>query len=653
MRKKYKAFGRGDFKFIAAENSKVLVFTRTYRDEVILVVANLSKFSQAVEVDLSAYKGYAPVELVSKNKFPLVKDDGIYFFTLGPHAFQSFVLEKNPTAEATGKTLLELSINSWDELLSPSVKTQLETDILPGFLLKSDWFINKSKFIYSIEISNHSKLPLPDGQHAYWLLLDVNFERGLPETYSLVVNYLKDVAAKNLKDVSPQAVLCQMTVGGEEGVLCDGLFTPEVLKALITGMADDLRLSLPDRTSITLNGNNDLKNYAFVQEDIKARIYPGDPANTSIGYDNAFFLKMYRKVDRTTNADVEITRFLTEKAGFPYAPTFVGSARWNFDNDFMTLGMLQLMIENHGDGHSFMLERINNYIERVLARDLSDLISRKLLGSLTQPVGFDDLPPDLRDLLGSRTAGQAALIGKRTADMHIALASDLNDPDFRPEAFSLHYQRSLYSSMQSQVRETFDIIRKEHPDLSELVGIEVKEMSVRRNDVLTFLKRIYSKRLDAVKLRIHGNYHLGQLLLTGKDIVITDFGGDPYKTYSERRLKRSPLRDVTYMMRSFYYTAYEGILRNNHLPNDQLKKLVPFSRLWAHYVTGFFLKAYLDGVQGKSFVPEATEDLQMMLQIYLLEKAITDLNHEVKYAPDWAVVPLRIIQSLLQQGPGD
>lgn len=647
MRKKYKAFGRGDFKFITTENSKVLVFTRTYQEETLLIVANLSKFSQPAEVDLSAYKGFIPVEVTSKNRFPLITDNGAYFFTLGPHDFQSFVLEKTQGAEAN-KILSVPGLNTWEDLLQPASRAVLETDIFPAFLLKSAWFIDKGRFIYSIDIAHHTMLSLPDGKSAYLLLLEVNFERGLPETYSLIVTWIKDAQAVSIKENTPQAVISQLQIDGEEGILYDGLYNPDLVKALISHLAEGTRLVLP-QSDIKFYGNGALKKYAGRQEDIKAKIYVGDPANTSIGYDNTFFLKMYRKVDMVTNADVEITRFLTEEADFEHVPAFIGAIEWNFNKQPIVLGMMQTMIENHGNGHTYMLERLNNYIERILARETGGIASARLLGTLTDPVGFDRLPEELKELIGVRTAEQATLIGKRTADMHIALASDILHQDFKPEEFSLHYQRSLYSSMQSLVRETFDGLQKELPDLAEAIRNEVKEMSVRKNDVLTTLKRIYSKKLDAIKIRIHGNYHLGQVLLTGKDIAITDFGGDPYKTYSERRLKRSPLRDVTYMMRSFYYTAYEGIFRNNHLPKEDLDKLIPYARLWAYYVSGFFLKAYLEGVENSSFVPREKEDLQMLLQTYLLEKAITDLNHELKYAPDWAVVPLRIIQALIRR----
>ncbi|MBC8034884.1 MAG: alpha-glucosidase C-terminal domain-containing protein, partial [Chitinophagaceae bacterium] len=614
LRKKFKAFGRGDMKFINIENPKVLVFTRTYLEETLLFVVNLSKFSQAAEVDLLPYKGYVPVELSSKNRFPIIKEDGSYFFTLGSYAFESFMLEKVHEGAGTNKMLPSIQLDKWSSLLSPYNKLLLESGILPDYLMKSVWFTNQERTIHSVEIINYFTLPLPR-DCAYVLLVEVVFERGLAETYQVILAMAKDGQAATVNENYPQAVVSKLSVGGEEAILCDGLYIPDLMSVLLKNMASGETIQA-GKTTIKYCGNRMVKEYIDAHPDVKPRIYAGDPANTSIGYDNSFFLKIYRKVDKVVNADLEITRFLTDNANFEHVPAYMGSIEWNFEKEPMILGMLQTMIENHGNGHTFMLERINNYIERVFAHDHHGIATRELAGTLIAPVGFDELPDDLKELLGARTAEQARLIGMRTADLHRTLASGITNKAFQPEEFSLHYQRSLFSAMQSLVRETFDDLQKERPLLHDAVKDEVRAILGRKNDILQTFKRIYSKKLDAIKIRIHGNYHLGQVLLTGKDVSITDFGGNPLKTYSERRLKRSPLRDATAMMRSFYYVAYEGVFKNNHVQLDDVDKLIPYARLWAHYMSGFFMKAYLEGVKDSLFIPEAEEDVLMMVQTY-------------------------------------
>jgi maltose alpha-D-glucosyltransferase / alpha-amylase len=180
------------------------------------------------------------------------------------------------------------------------------------------------------------------------------------------------------------------------------------------------------------------------------------------------------------------------------------------------------------------------------------------------------------------------------------------------------------------------------------VQAEAEEILRHRDDILNILKNIYSKKLDVLKIRIHGNYTLNQVLFTGKDIAIQGYGGDPLRPYSERRLKRSPLHDVASMLRSFHNAAYEGFFLNNHILKDNTPKYIPFARLWAHHMSGFFMKAYLDTVAGNRFIPKDKNDFRVMLQTFLLEKALLDLNHSLNNGADSVVVPLRTIKTILK-----
>ena len=155
------------------------------------------------------------------------------------------------------------------------------------------------------------------------------------------------------------------------------------------------------------------------------------------------------------------------------------------------------------------------------------------------------------------------------------------------------------------------------------------------------------KKLDIWKIRTHGSYTLKKLLMTGKDIVIQDFSGNPNRSFSARRIKRSPLRDVAEMIISFHYTAYEGFFLNNHLQKDQLKHFLPFAEQWAHYMSGFFLKAYLDAVHDSPIIPKEKADLEVVLHTFLLEKSLVHFNNELNHRPEWSVVPLKIIKSVL------
>jgi len=649
MRKQYKAFGRGNLKFIHTENPKVLAFTRSYEEQTVLVVVNLSRFSQAAEVDLSAHKGYLPVEVVSKNRFPAIRADHPYFFTLGPNAYYWFVLEETNPGVDPNLPLPSLRVEKWNGLLKKETLQEMEKNILPGYLMTAPWFDGKERGIYGMEVVNQATLPMTQGS-AFLMLIQVSYQSGLPEMYQLAVAFVQDKLAGNLLSGCLQAVMAQLQVGEQAGLLCDAFYTPEVQQWLISHLLGNGRLG-PKESEIVFQRQEALKTLFQNQEDIRAKVQTVDQAFTSILYNNTFLLKMYRKVDRGANPDLEMTRFLSEQAKFEYVPVYAGAIEWKFEKDAVVLGMGQVLGENHGDGHRFMLERLNNFMERILARHPSQMPAYEHHGTLTAPVAYDQLPSDLQEFLGGTAAEQARLIGIRTGQMHLALASGKDWKDFQPEEFSLHYQRSLFSSMQSLVRETFQHQTKNLQKLPEEVKAEAQQLIARRDDILKALKRVYAKKFDATKIRIHSNYHLGQVLFTGKDVTIQDFGGNSAKPYSERRLKRSPLRDVAGMLRSFHNVAYEGLYLNNAVPQESIRELIPFATLWTHYMSGFFMQAYLETVRHSSFIPPQPDDLRVMLETYLLEKAITDLNYELQNRPERVIVPMKLIQAIIGEEP--
>lgn len=646
IRKKYKAFSRGDLKFINAENPKILAFTRTYGDETMLVIANLSRYTQPVELDMHGFEGYVPIEVFSKNKFPSIKEDQSYFLTVGAHDCQWFRLEKTQALTEGKKELPTIEIERWKDIVHYEILEEIEANILPDYLMSVRWFGGKGRDIQSIKILDHANIPLSE-YNAYLLLIEVQYSSGLPDVYQLPVTFTKGHSAEKLRESCPKAAICHIKLSDEEGLLYDALFGHELQQAIFEKMATNSHIELKN-SELEFSGHKDLKKYLKESEKIKSRVLSAEQSNTSITYDNAYFLKLYRKVDKAINPDLEITQFLTEEASFKYIPAYIGAIKWNYGNGSMVLGMMQTMVESHSDAWSYMLDKLNNYNERILSKN-AEIDLPELRGSLSQPAAFEDIPETLKDLIGGSVAEQARLLGVRTAEMHIALASNTNIADFKPEAFSLHYQRSLFSSFQSLVRSTFQNQVRAFKKLPDHVRGEAEEVLGMRDIILALLKRIYGHKIDALKLRIHGDYHLGQVLFTGKDFVILDFEGEPARSYSERRLKRSPLRDVAGMIRSFHYAAYGGIFLNERIHKEDRDKLIPFAEQWYHYMSGFFMQAYLETVAGSSFLPENKQDLDIMLQTYLLEKAIYELNYELNNRPDWVIIPLRGIKAIVEQ----
>jgi maltose alpha-D-glucosyltransferase/alpha-amylase len=239
------------------------------------------------------------------------------------------------------------------------------------------------------------------------------------------------------------------------------------------------------------------------------------------------------------------------------------------------------------------------------------------------------------------------LLGRRTGELHLALASGTPDPAFAPEPFNAMAQRSVYQSMRATLRRILALVEKKLPDLSAKCRDEAREVLAEEKEILAREKRLLDRRTNAAKIRIHGDYHLGQLLYTGKDFVILDFEGEPARPLSERKLKRSALRDVAGMMRSFQYAAYSALWQPAMRTED-----VPFLERWAdiwyRQMSSVFLQSYLQTTTDAMFIPNNSDDLQIMLEAYLLDKAVYEIGYELNNRPSWVVIPIRGIKHILQ-----
>ncbi|HVY75140.1 MAG TPA: maltose alpha-D-glucosyltransferase [Puia sp.] len=646
MRKRYKAFGRGNFQVLNLENPKVFAFTRTYEEQTLLVLVNLSKFPQPAELDLGDYKGYQVIEVVSRNKFPKVKDDGLYFFTLASYAFHWFSLEKMHDESSRSDELPVLEIADWPAIQDIDSQTRLESELLPAYLPRSKWFNALHKAFFSVRIGKQELVKL--GPHQILILfLDTVYQSGLPEIYHLPVCFVPEEEAVKLKSTYPDAFICRLQCGGNRGFLCDALFIESVQQNLFLYMMSQQSVALR-MGKMDFYGDRRLREHRGESNEVKSRLHTSDELNTSITYDNRFFLRMYRKIDLSLNPDLEITRFLTEKTKFRHMPQFIGAIEWKYDGQAVVLGMMQTMIENHGDGYGYMRERVDNFIERVMAANKSKLNPFEFIGSLTRPVGFEQLPEHIQELIGTNAANQTRLLGRRTGQMHLALASGVEEA-FRPEAFSLHYQRSLYSHMQSLLRQAVQHLSRYQKKAGGEPAKKAELILGCRTTLMDEMKKIYSKKLDMLKIRIHGNLRLSQVLLTGKDIAIQGYGGNPAFSYSERRLKRSPLRDIASMVSSIYEVAHETFHGNDHVTKESKNELMPFSPYWAHYISCIFIHSWIETVGDSELIPKDSEACGMIIQNYLLLEILGKLNNDISYHEEKVPISFNIILALLKQ----
>jgi maltose alpha-D-glucosyltransferase/alpha-amylase len=643
-RKKHLALSRGDIKFISSDNNKILAFVRSFKNEIILVVANLSRFSQPVELNLEDYKGYIPIEIHSKNKFPAIKDSN-YFFNIGPYDCNWFILEKIQKDIIKNESLPQVELSTWKDFFSEAIFEKLETDIFPEYIKTKRWFGGKARSIHSFNIIDFAKFQ--EEQNATIFLIQVNYNSGAPEIYQIHVSLTtNNETAENLRNNFPSSIICSIKIGEEQGILYDALFGNDYQLLLFNKMCNNQKL-LFSESEIQFSGNKALKKYSADCKDIKSKILLAEQSNTSITYDNKFFLKIYRKVDKVVNPDIEITKILSEQKHFEHIPFYLGFIEWNYGNSSMALGMIQEMIPESIDGWTYALDRLSNFNEKILSNINREIHTTELQGTLIDPVKYELIPEEIKKILDATVAERMRLLGIRTAELHIELSRIANLKDFKPENFSLHYQRSLFFSIQSLLRRTFLNHTKNIKNLPDDLRQEAEEILGMRDKIIDTLRLVYHHKFDALKTRIHGDYHLGQILFTGKDIKILDFEGEPSSSYSERRLKRSPLRDVAGMIRSFHYAAYSSLYLNTQIRKEDVSKLLPFVDQWYHYMSGFFMESYLDTVKNYNLIPSNPNDLEVLLQTFLIEKSIYELNYELNNRPDWIVIPIQGIKSVI------
>lgn len=637
MRKRLKVFGRGDIKFIESNNSKILAFSRTYQQQRIIVVANLSQFSQAAILNLSAFKNCDITEVFSQNRFLSVKEND-YPITIGPYGYFWFEVdtsEQLDTKESNPDLKLFKSDVSWEKIFNNyTERRNFERKYLPVFMKKCRWFGGKAKVISKIGI--HKIVPVKTDESTYFLLIiEVHYVQRLPELYFLPLAFLSTDNLIDKIEFTAQSVVCRAELNKEQGFIIDACYEKAFRDFLFRAM--DKKVRMKDK-----EGNLEFNSSVFVKlnsnnTEVDSKVLKADQSNTAIIYNDTYFFKFYRKIEKEINPDLELVRFLSENTSFGHSPKYAGSIEYQ-DKECKTIvfGLMQEKVENQGEAWGMAVDSIGRFYERVLTQfkkgdKLPKLVNKPALR-------FEDVPEVIQEMIGRGFYERVVRLGQRTAEMHLALASDKTDPAFAPEPFTPNYQRSLYSTLRKLVKDRFKLLENslmKLPNSGQQFAKRVLEME---DELLDCFSEIYQVKIEAMKSRIHGDYHLGQVLFTGKDFVIIDFEGEPGFSFSERRLKKHTFKDVAGMMRSFHYAAFGKIMLNENYREQDIEILEKWAEQWQHYVSRFYLGAYLERMgMGRKLSYEN----DVLIRTYILEKAVYELGYELNSRPDWVIIPLR------------
>jgi maltose alpha-D-glucosyltransferase/alpha-amylase len=580
LRKKYKVFGRGSCTFLTPQNDKILAFIRDDGNERILVVANLSRNTQHVALDLSSWKGLVPIELFGKTEFPTLTQTP-FILTPGPYAVTWFSLEKpdKPRCPADPMVIPEIKWKKGEPAFEQT---------LPDFLKKSRWFSGKGRVIERVHISERlvpPKLKQSHGHREKTVLLIVE------------VTYAEGPSGGN--------VPCEGTVS------CERYFVP---LTLVQGQWVDAFQS-PEFCKSLLNKIVPLS----AGEKLTPKLLETEQSNTSVIFGNRFILKVYRKFVAGEKIEQEIGLHLTQKVQFQNTPKVVGTLNLRRGKEIVPMGILHAFIPETKNGWDFTCEALTHCFECAQKNH-----SPAILGFLSV----------------------ATLLGQRTAELHLALSADLKNKDFSPEPYGTLYQQSLYQSLRNQLRLTFRQLRHGLTSLPTNVFKLATEVLLHEQTILDIFSELRTRPLRSHKIRIHGDYHLGQVLYTGKDFMIIDFEGEPARTLSDRVRKRSALYDVAGMLRSFHYSAASTLIKQG---DDKKKLLSKWAEVWYRAVSQAFLNAYINTAGKTVFLPADPHERGFLLTISLIEKVLYEIRYEQNNRPSWLRIPLAGLIDILTE----
>jgi len=655
LRRERKVFGRGSMEMLHPENRSVLAFVRRYRDEVVLVIANLSRFVQPVELDLTEFAGATPVEMVGRNAFPRISE-APYFISLGPHTFFWFDLERraeplvavtSPVETQGREPAVHISVAAgWQTLFEGEALTQLETEMLPRFLPAQRWFGGKERRIRGVRLLD--ALRLIEGVSPAWMvLLEVTYT-GRPtvtETYNLPLAIATGRAASRIATATPESIVAYVEGAPGRGVLYDATHSEAATLAIVEaiGSGRSVRGSggtlRPQPTGAYRELNDALEEHPAVER------MSAEQSNTSVRIGGQLMLKVIRRTEPGVNPEIEVGRHLTRRR-FARAPRLAGSVEYAPRDGSAATALVTLheFVWSQADGWRFSLSELQRYLEHAAA-----------WGEVPPPSTAGLLAPDPWDergeapMMESMYIDAAQVLGVRTAELHRALAEAGADAAFTPEPLAREDIELVAQRIEARLQKVTPALKRLLPDLDPEAAAAASAILEARG-IRRRLARLARGTPDGLKIRVHGDYHLGQVLWVRQDFYITDFEGEVGLPIEVRRSKASPLTDVAGMLRSFEYAALFALREYAaRMPDTEAvsARLKPWVQRWSVRAGTAFLDAYLEGVQEAGLLPADPLQQRRLLDLHLLDKALHELEYELGHRPDWVTVPLHGVAALL------
>ena len=649
QRKQFRAFGRGTLEFLYPSNRKVLAFIRQYQEETILAIANLSRFAQCVELDLAGRQGSVPVEVYGRAKFPPITENP-YLLSLGPHAYYWFHLQPAEASQeslnisALPQELPVVQIGPGEKIFSEETLGKLQ-HMIPPMLRTRPWFLGKQRYITGLTLQN--VLSLPDTS-AHLLTLNVEYGDGDPELYLAPISVASGEKAQTILHDRPNVVLVRLQRQGSETneILYAATMDRDFSDALLRAIVRRRRIRGEPGELVGSHTRDFRKAWTSVQSSLEPSLQQTDQPFTVINYGTDFVLKLYRKLEEGINPGQEVPAFLCAETSFRAIPAALGAlnyVRYEQSNAVATcLGTLSGYVTNTTIGWTHTLDHLGLFFEHAFAISQDDARVRDVLDADVWTGANDPIPHVVAELLGNYLDGIRHL-ARRTAELHAALSSRSDIPDFAPEPFTTFYRHSVYHGMLGQLNHSFELLRSRGRALPTDAQEDIAEVLQREGDLRQRLLALRDTRISGNRIRNHGDYQLFNVLFAGSDWVITNFEGDFTRPLSERRIKRSALRDIATMLRSFHYASHAALFGDvpGIVPRREAHpQLERWAKGWYRWVSRVFLKEYLQAAGGASFLPQQHEEFSILLAAYMIERALMEIEHELQQRPAWIRIPL-------------
>ncbi len=629
-RKQHPVFGHGDIEILYPDNPKVLAFARVRGEEQVLVAANLSKHPQHAELDLRALAGKVPVEIFGLSRFPVITDEP-YTLTFAPHSFYWFSLE--PAAATTHPPAPLTATHTWTSVTeAPTALARALCHYAAG----RRWFRGKGRKIRTSRIVD----VVAAGQAAsrcLFVLFEADYAEGEPETYVVPVSFAAGEAATHLGHRHPDAVIVALEVTGGDppsGILYDAFAAGDAARLVLQlarsrGAVPGTHGRLAGTSSKALRERSD-------DEPSSIRAPQLEQTNSTAQVGDRAVIKLVRQVESGPNAELELGAYFAEHAPSARVARVLGSLTYKRPTgDPAAIAIVSAFVPNEGLAWDLFTSDLESLFERVLSlTEEAPPPAPVSTGLGGEPV----VPPPVLGAIAGQHLRWARQLGVVTAEVHVALARGTS-PDFEPEPFTQLYQQSLYQRARSLFVRTIEGLERTVHLLPEDVSTVVRDLLDSRADVDRQLSRILEP-IDTVRIRCHGDLHLGQVLFTGDDFVIIDFEGEPARPLMERRYKRNALRDVAGMLRSFSYVAEQSLRGGRQRAQDH-PRLRPWAHSWASWISATFLEGYLTGIGSGPFVPRSAAVRRLLLDFYSMEKCVYEIGYELGLRPAWLPIPVR------------